>query len=411
MGFAITATADNSYIRPQGLFVGVFFGGTMIYTILLILILGQVSKKTAKMMHVPALLLLIILGMTIGPFGLNWIHPSIQMLSSEIRGFALIIILLRAGFGLDRQNLAQVGRPAFLLSFVPGVFEAGTVMILSMHFLNFSFIQGGVLGFILAAVSPAVVVPMMVYLEKNRIGTQKKIPTLILAGASVDDIVAISIFSVFLGFSSTGWISPLQIMLRLPMMIVIGFISGVMLGRVLSAYGKNSKITVFLMLMLAFCLQKSEKYLPIASLLGVMVSAATLRERNQSLAVFLSNAMDSLWVVAEIFLFVLVGAQVDFKAAQSSGIIGVVIIVCALLVRMVGVFVSLINTDLTLKERIFVAISYIPKATVQAAIGGTPLALGLPNGEVILAISVLAILITTPLGAIGMNLTAKPLLE
>ncbi|AGN24897.1 sodium/hydrogen exchanger [Erysipelothrix rhusiopathiae SY1027] len=216
--------------------------------------------------------------------------------------------------------------------------------------MNFSFIQGGMLGFILAAVSPAVVVPMMVYLEKNRIGTQKKIPTLILAGASVDDIVAISIFSVFLGFSSTGWISPLQIMLRLPMMIVIGFISGVMLGRVLSAYGKNSKITVFLMLMLAFCLQKSEKYLPIASLLGVMVSAATLRERNESLAVFLSNAMDSLWVVAEIFLFVLVGAQVDFKAAQSSGIIGVVIIVCALLVRMVGVFVSLINTDLTLKE-------------------------------------------------------------
>ncbi|MDE8059313.1 cation:proton antiporter [Erysipelothrix rhusiopathiae] len=382
----------------------------MIYSILLILILGQVSKKAAKMMYVPALLLLIILGMTIGPFGLNWIHPSIQMLSSEIRGFALIIILLRAGFGLDRQNLAQVGRPAFLLSFVPGVFEAGTVMILSMYFLNFSFIQGGMLGFILAAVSPAVVVPMMVYLEK-KIGIQKKIPTLILAGASVDDIVAISIFSVFLGFASTGWISPLQIILRLPMMIVIGFISGVMIGRVLSAYGKNSKITVFLMLLLAFCLQKSEKYLPISSLLGIMVSAATLRERNQSLAVFLSNAMDSLWVVAEIFLFVLVGAQVDFKAAQSSGIIGFVIIVCALWVRMVGVFVSLINTDLTLKERIFVAISYIPKATVQAAIGGTPLALGLPNGEVILAISVLAILITTPLGAIGMNLTAKPLLE
>ncbi|MDE8032003.1 cation:proton antiporter [Erysipelothrix rhusiopathiae] len=227
----------------------------------------------------------------------------------------------------------------------------------------------------------------------------------------MDDIVAISIFSVFLGFASTGWISPLQIILRLPMMIVIGFISGVMIGRVLSAYGKNSKITVFLMLLLAFCLQKSEKYLPISSLLGIMVSAATLRERNQSLAVFLSNAMDSLWVVAEIFLFVLVGAQVDFKAAQSSGIIGFVIIVCALWVRMVGVFVSLINTDLTLKERIFVAISYIPKATVQAAIGGTPLALGLPNGEVILAISVLAILITTPLGAIGMNLTAKPLLE
>lgn len=383
----------------------------MIYTILLILILGQISKMLGKRIHVPPLLLLIILGMVLGPFGLNWIHTSIQMLSPEIRGLALIIILLRAGFGLDRQNLAQVGRPAFLLSFIPGFFEAITVMFLSMHFLGFSFIQGGMLGFILAAVSPAVVVPMMVYLEKNKLGTAKKIPTLVLAGASVDDIVAISIFSVFLGFASTGWISPLQIMLRLPMMIVIGFISGVMLGRVLSACGKNSKITVFLTLLLAFCLQKSEKYLPIASLLGVMVSAATLRERNQSLAVFLSNAMDSLWIVAEIFLFVLVGAQVDFKAAQSSGIIGVVIIVCALLVRMVGVFVSLINTNLTLKERIFVAISYIPKATVQAAIGGTPLALGLPNGEVILAISVLAILITTPLGAIGINLTAKPLLE
>ncbi|CAH2760553.1 cation:proton antiporter [Erysipelothrix amsterdamensis] len=383
----------------------------MIYTILLILILGQISKKLGKRIHVPPLLLLIILGMVLGPFGLNWIHTSIQMLSPEIRGLALIIILLRAGFNLDRQNLAQVGRPAFLLSFIPGFFEAITVMFLSMHFLGFSFIQGGMLGFILAAVSPAVVVPMMVYLEKNKLGTAKKIPTLILAGASIDDVVAISIFSIFLGLATTGIMSPIQIILKLPMMIVAGFISGVMLGRVLSAYGKNSKSTIISILLLSYCLQSVEKVLPIASLLGVMVSAATLRERNLSLSNYLSNAMDLLWVVAEIFLFVLVGAQVDFNAAQSSGIIGVVIVVVALLVRMVGVFVSLINTNLTFKERIFVAISYIPKATVQAAIGGTPLAMGLPNGEVILAISVLAILITTPLGAIGMTLTAKPLLE
>lgn len=383
----------------------------MIYTIVLIIALGFLLKKVGLRLHLPPLILLVLMGMVIGPFGLDWIHPTIQGLSPDIRGVALIIILLRAGFGIDRENLMHVGRSALLLSFVPGVFEAVTVMALSVYLLGFTVIQGGMMGFILAAVSPAVVVPMMVYLEKSQIGTEKKIPTLILAGASVDDVVAISIFSVFLSLATARTASMLQIMLRLPVMIVSGIISGVMLGRLISALGNHTKYTVVLLLFLAFVLQKTESVFPVASLLGIMVSAITIKEYNPQISDYLSQAMDSLWMVAEVFLFVLVGAQVDFKAAQSSGIIGVVIIIGALLMRMVGVFISLIRTDLKLKERVFVAISYIPKATVQAAIGGTPLALGLAHGDVILALSVLAILMTTPLGAIGMNLSAKGLLE
>lgn len=392
-------------------FAGVFFGGNMAYTIAIIILLGLVLKKIGRCLNVPSLLFLIILGIVLGPFGFNRLAPTFLELGPDLRSMALIVILLRAGFGLKREKLVQVGRPSILLSFIPGMVEGITAMVLSIYFFEFNIAQAGMLGFILAAVSPAVVVPMMIHLEKEELGTNKNIPTMILAAASLDDTVAITFFSVFLGIHTQGYSSWGIMLMKLPIMLILGVFLGGIIGLTFSKVAKKQPESVFALVALSICLYQLESKIPIASLLGVMTSAAIIQEQKPDLGRYLSEAMDKIWIVAEIFLFVLVGAQVNLNAISSSGAIGLVVIVVALFMRSLGVMLSLVGTNLNLKERIYVVISYIPKATVQAAMGGVPLALGVPHGEVILALSVLAILLTTPIGAIGMNLAAPILLE
>ncbi|NME94556.1 sodium:proton antiporter [Clostridium cochlearium] len=390
----------------------------MAASLAIILLLGLPVNKLFQKIRIPGLLGLLILGVIIGPYGLNWLQKDMINASSDLRKIALIIILLRAGFGIDKEDLKKVGKTALKISCIPGLIEGFFIAFISTKLLGFSFIEGGILGFIIAAVSPAVVVPSMLNLLGNKIGTNKGIPTLILAGASIDDVFAITIFSAFLGLYNGSHVNIGMQILNIPVSILLGIIMGIIIGLIMINIFNNYHIRdtekVLLIISASILLTELERVLKtkveIASLLGVMTIGFVIFEKMSNVGKRLATKFNKIWIFAEILLFVLVGAQVNINVAVNAGKVGIIVILIGLLGRSIGVIISLLGTELNWKERLFCIIAYIPKATVQAAMGAVPLSLGIESGDVILAISVLAILITAPLGAIGINFLARKLL-
>ncbi|WP_105616698.1 cation:proton antiporter [Vallitalea okinawensis] len=391
----------------------------MATSLALILLLGLFASVLFRKMRLPGLLGMLLLGIVLGPYVLDVIDPALRNISEDLRLIALIVILLRAGLGLSRGELKQVGKTAAKMSCIPGILEGFTIVVLAIWMLDFSFIEGGMLGFIIAAVSPAVVVPFMLVFNEKRIGTNKGIPTLILASASIDDVFAITIFSTFLGLYGGEQVDIGMKLLGIPVSIIAGLFIGVILGiilvKVFDRYHIRDTKKVLIVLASAILIITIEDLLegklPIAGLLGVMAIGFMILELKPVLARRLSDKFNRVWVLAEIILFVMVGAEVNISVALDAGLVGLGIIAIGLVARSIGVFISTMNTDLNMKERIFCMIAYTPKATVQAAIGSIPLAAGVESGEVILAIAVMSILITAPLGAIGIKLGSHKLVD
>lgn len=387
---------------------------SLAYIFLLGLSLGYIFNK----LRLPALLGMLFTGIILGPYALNLLDPSILSISADLRQLALVIILTRAGLALDLDDLKKVGRPALLMCFVPACFEIAGMVLLAPSLLGISVLEAALMGTVIAAVSPAVIVPKMLFLMENKIGTKKSIPQLIMAGASVDDVFVIVLFTAFTGLLSGGEVSSASF-LQIPIAIVTGLAAGILLGLVLSIYFKRfhmrDSVKVLILLSISFLLVAMEKLLkgtlPVSGLLAVMGMSATLLKTYGLLAKRLSAKFNKLWVGAEILLFVLVGATVDIKYAVAAGFAAVLLIFGVMIFRLSGVYVSLLKTPLTKKERVFCMIAYMPKATVQAAIGSIPLALGLSCGKIVLTVAVLAILITAPLGAFGVDISYKKLLE
>lgn len=387
---------------------------SLAYIFLLGLSLGYIFNK----LRLPALLGMLFTGIILGPYALNLLDPSILSISADLRQLALVIILTRAGLALDLDDLKKVGRPALLMCFVPACFEIAGMVLLAPSLLGISILEAALMGTVIAAVSPAVIVPKMLFLMENKIGTKKSIPQLIMAGASVDDVFVIVLFTAFTGLLSGGEVSSASF-LQIPIAIVTGLAAGILLGLVLSIYFKRfhmrDSVKVLILLSISFLLVAMEKLLkgtlPVSGLLAVMGMSATLLKTYGLLAKRLSAKFNKLWVGAEILLFVLVGATVDIKYAVAAGFAAVLLIFGVMIFRLSGVYVSLLKTPLTKKERVFCMIAYMPKATVQAAIGSIPLALGLSCGKIVLTVAVLAILITAPLGAFGVDISYKKLLE
>jgi len=384
----------------------------------IIILIGLFANAIFERISLPGLLGMLVAGVVIGPYGLNILSTNILSVSSDLRRIALIIILLRAGLGINKESLNGIGKTAIKLSCIPGLIEGFFIAFASIRFLGFSFIQGGILGFIIAAVSPAVVVPQMLNLMEKRIGTNKNIPTLILAGASIDDVFAITIFSTFLGLYSGNQVNIGIKILEIPLAIILGIAIGVMTGLILIRLFKKYPIPdtkkVLIILGLGILLYALEDLLKnrvqLAGLLGVMAIGFIILEKGPDIGKRLAVKLNKVWIFAEILLFVLVGSEVNIGVAAGGGKIGIVLILLGLLGRSIGVLISLIGSNLNFKERLFCVISYVPKATVQAAIGSIPLSLGVASGELILAISVLSIIITAPIGAIGISKFAKTLL-
>lgn len=387
----------------------------MALSLALIILLGLLFNTAFTRMKLPGLLGMLLLGAFMGPFGFNMINSSLLEISSDLRMIALVVILIRAGFGIKKETLNKVGVSALKLSFIPGVLEGIAIMYVASSLLKIPRIEAGMLGFILAAVSPAVIVPSMLgFIERDR-GTKKGIPTLILAGASIDDVVAITIFSAIVGIYGGKSINVYRQLINIPLSIVLGILVGLIFSVILlyifnRYHIRNTKKTIMI-LAAAIIIKSLEDVLhdviPIASLLGVMVIGFMILESKPKLAEALSSKFSKIWVFAEILLFVLVGAQVNIYLAADAGVLGLIIIAIGLAARSIGVFLSLLGTDLNLKEKLFCVVAYIPKATVQAAIGAVPLSIGAPSGELILALAVLAIVVTAPLGAIGIRIAGE----
>lgn len=391
----------------------------MATSLAIIILLGILANTLFTKLKMPGLLGMLILGVILGPYGFDLLQPDILNASADFRKIALIIILLRAGFGVSVEDLKKVGKTAIKMSCIPGLIEGFFIAFASTKFLGFSFIQGGLLGFIIAAVSPAVVVPQMLNFIDNKIGTKKGIPTLILAGASIDDVFAITIFTTFLGLYSGSHVNIGVKLLGIPVSIVLGIAAGAIIGFIMvwafKKYHIRDTKKVLLIVGTAIMLTALENLLKnkveIAGLLGVMTIGFIILEKIPKVGKRLSSKLNKVWVFAEILLFVLVGAQVNINVAVNAGAMGIVVIFIGLIGRSIGVIISVLGTDFNWKERIFCVISYIPKATVQAAMGAIPLSMGVQSGDVILAIAVLSIIITAPLGAIAISTSSRSLLD
>ena len=390
----------------------------MLFSLSLILILGFSLSGIFNRLKLPGLLGMILTGIILGPYALNLISPDILDISSDLREIALIIILTRAGLNIDIKDLKKVGRPAILMCFVPALFEITAVTLLAPLFFNISYIEAAIMGSVLAAVSPAVIVPRMIHLIDSGYGKDKSIPQLIMAGASVDDIFVIVLFASFMGMYGGEGFNPTSLLL-VPVSIIsgmgLGIISGFIFVKVFKAIHVRDTVKVLIMLSIAFLFVSLEDfikpYFPVSGLLAVMAFSATILSTYEVLAKRITGKFSKIWVAAEVLLFVLVGAAVDISYLKGAGIASIVFILSALAFRIVGVNVSLLGTSLDKKERIFCSIAYLPKATVQAAIGAVPLAAGVSAGNLILTVAVVAILISAPLGAIGVDNTYKKLLH
>lgn len=390
----------------------------MLLSIALILMVGMTFGWICKKIKLPSLLGMLATGILLGPYVLDLIDASILSISSEIRKIALIIILTRAGLSLDLSGLKKIGRPAVMMCFVPASFELIGMLLLAPKLLGLSMLEAAIMGAVLAAVSPAVVVPRMVKLMEEGYGTKKGIPQLILAGASVDDVYVIVLFTTFISMIQGNGVSVIRFV-NIPISIVfgilIGFISGWMLSNYFEKVHIRDTIKILIILSWSFILVAIEDALhtPItfSALIAIMFIGIALQKYREEVSARLSEKYSKLWVAAEVFLFVLVGATVNINYLGHVGMKALIVIAGALVLRMFGVFVCLLGTNLHAKERLFSMMAYTPKATVQAAIGGIPLSLGLGCGDIVLTVAVLAIVLTAPLGAFAIDLSYKKMLE
>ena len=390
----------------------------MLLSIALILLVGMSMGWLCRKMKLPGLLGMLATGIVLGPYVLDLLDPSILGISAELRKIALIIILTRAGLGLDLSGLKKIGRPAVLMCFVPASFELFGMLLLAPKLMGLSILEAAVMGAVLAAVSPAVVVPRMVKLMDEGYGVKEGIPQLILAGASVDDVYVIVLFSTFTGMMQGTGASAIRF-INIPVSILLGIAIGLGIGVLLACFFQKIHMRdtskVLIILSISFLLVVLEDYLAIpitfSALIAVMFIGIGLQRKREVVAKRLSAKYGKLWVAAEVFLFVLVGATVNIGYIGKVGIKALIVIAGALVVRMFGVLVCLLGTEIKGKERMFTMLAYTPKATVQAAIGGIPLSLGFACGESVLAVSVLAIVLTAPLGAFAIDLTYKKFLK
>ena len=390
----------------------------MLISITYITFFGMLFGFICKKIKFPSLFGMILAGILIGPHVLNIIDSSLLNISVEIRKIALIIILIRAGLKLSTDDLKKTGRPAILMCFVPAAFEVAGMVMLAPKFLGMSVIDAAILGAVVGAVSPAVIVPRMIKLIDEGYGTNKGIPQMILAGASVDDVFVIVLFTTFLSLAQGGDVN-IQAFINIPISIALGIVVGLIAGYLLIKYfdkihmRDTVKVIIILGVLFAFTFVEDRwgSIIPFAALIAVMAVGLMIRQQNLELAVRLSAKFDKLWVGAEIFLFVLVGACVEINSLKTAGISAILLILLVLIFRMFGVFVCMLGTKLELKERVFCMIAYTPKATVQAAIGSIPLAMGLACGNIILTVSVVAIMLTAPLGAFAIDLSYKKCLN
>lgn len=396
----------------------------MITSLALIFLVGLSMAFICQKIKIPRIIGMLITGIVLGPFVLNFFDPSILGISAELRRMALIIILIKAGLSLDISDLKAIGLPAVLMSFLPACFEIVGFVIFGPMFLGVTRLEAAIMGAVLGAVSPAVVVPRMVELMEKKYGTEKKIPQLVLAGASLDDVFVIVLFQAFVGMAQGNGIS-VRSFVDVPVSIVLGIVLGALVGIMLAwifelFYRHQHKIRnslkVIIILGTSFLLMAVEGWVSlwvaVSGLLAVMSMACFIQKRScPEVASRLSQKYGKLWLAAEVVLFVMVGAAVDIRYTLEAGLGAVITLFIALGFRSVGVILCLIGTKLNTKERLYCVLSYLPKATVQAAIGSVPLSLGLPCGKLVLSVAVISILITAPLGAFLMDATYKKLLE
>lgn len=389
----------------------------MLLSLALVFICGMTLGKIFEKLKLPSLIGMLLTGILLGPYLLNLIDQKILNISTELRQIALIIILTRAGLNLDIKDLKRVGRPAILMCFVPACFEIVGMIFLAPIFLKISVLEAAIMGAVVAAVSPAVIVPRMLRLMEEGYGRSKSIPQMIMAGASVDDVFVIVLFTAFTGLAQSGEITPIHF-LTIPTSIILGLTGGMITGIALAFLFEKVHIRdsrkVIIILSVSFLLVTLEHSLTgvigFSGLLAVMALGASLQRRRNEASKRLSSKFSKLWVGAEVLLFVLVGATVNINYALKAGVPSILLILSVLLFRMLGVLVCLIKTNINKKERLFSAIAYMPKATVQAAIGGLPLTMGLACGNIVLTVAVLSIMITAPIGAALVDISYKKLL-
>ncbi len=403
----------------------------MLLTFCLILTVALLLNYLFGIIQLPGILGMVATGILLGPSLFNVVPPEVHEILQEVKTAALIVILIRAGLGINKSTLKKVGKPAVRMSFVPGVFEGTMILFVAHYLFGLSFIASGMLGFIIAAVSPAVVVPQMLELKERGFGKKNEVPTLVLAGASVDDVFAITIFSVFVGLASGGEVHLSRLLLTVPLGIVAGAGIGLLLGLGLVWFFKKyhlrdtKKVIVFMIIAITFYelteLPQVKNILPIAGLLGIMAIGYTLFEKYDLLANRLAAKFNKVWVLAEILLFVYIGTEVQIQELSVHLLAsGLLLLALGLLARSAGVWLALRGSFLDAKEKLFCVIAYLPKATVQAAIGAVPLTMiqagameSVPEdvGKLILSIAVLSIVVTAPLGAIGIRLGGPLLLH
>lgn len=396
----------------------------MLTSLSFIFLAGLAMAALCQLLKLPRIIGMLVTGILLGPYVLNLLDPSILSISADLRQMALIIILLKAGLSLNLADLKKVGRPAVMMSCVPASCEILGFLLLAPWLLGITRLEAAVMGAVLAAVSPAVVIPRMVQLMDSGYGTDKSIPQLIMAGASCDDIFVIVLFSTFAGMAQGGRADMMDFV-NIPVSIILGIILGAAVGYVLSlffetAYARRhtvrNSMKVIIVLGVSFLLMAAENWLKetvsVSGLLAVVSMACMIKVKSTtSVAKRLADKFGKLWLAAEVILFVLVGAAVDIRYTMEAGLAAILVILGALVFRSAGVAVCLLGTPLSRRERVFCMIAYLPKATVQAAIGSVPLAMGLPCGQIVLSVAVLAILVTAPLGALGIDLTYKRLLQ
>lgn len=395
----------------------------MLTSLALIFLVGLAMGAICQKLKLPRIIGMLATGIVLGPYVLDLLDPSILSISADLRKMALIIILLKAGLSLNLDDLKKVGRPAIMMSFVPASFEIIGYLLFAPAILGITRVEAAVMGSVLAAVSPAVVVPRMVQLMETKYGTEKAIPQMIMAGASCDDIFVIVLFTTFLGMAQGGS-ADIKAFANIPISIILGIILGAIVGYLLylffeTAYAKKhyvrNSMKVIIVLGFSFLLIAIESWLEgkiaVSGLLAVVSMACVLKMKCTAfVSKRLSEKFGKLWLAAEVILFVLVGAAVDIRYTLEAGIAAVAMIFVALIFRSFGVLLCTVKTNLSAKERAFCVIAYLPKATVQAAIGSVPFAAGLPCGKIVLSVAVMAIIITAPLGAFGMDLTYKKIL-
>ena len=389
----------------------------MLFSLTLIFLSGIILGSIFNRLKLPQLIGMLLTGIILGPYLLNLLNPKILSISADLRQIALIIILTRAGLNLDINDLKKVGRPAVLMCFVPATFEILGMIIFAPKFLGLGLLDSAILGTVIAAVSPAVIVPKMLKLMEEGYGADRSIPQMIMAGASVDDVFVIVLFTSFIGLASTGSFSMLNL-IKIPTSIFfgisVGFLCAILLIYLFKKIHIRDSLKVIIILNISFLLVTFEHSLTgiigFSGLLAIMSIGTGIQAKNTMLSKRMSIKYSKLWITAEVMLFVLVGATVNIKYALSASIPAILLIITVLIFRMIGVFLCLVGTSLSYRERLFCMIAYSPKATVQAAIGSIPLSMGLPSGNIILTVAVLSILITAPLGAFAIDISYKKLL-